>query len=206
MHIYALAILVGLAAIASPALAADQEVLLDVSVNKHAIGKIGAFVLRDGALLSRRQELTDLGIHVPLAAAGGPDDLIALSALPGLAVAFDFAAQTVDLTAIDQSLLPSVLRSDAAGFTKGPVESGTGAAFDYDIIGTSAGTRRTGTGAFDFRAFSPWGVASSGALAYAGGGPAGPGSTSAIRLDSTYSLSDPDTLRHYKLGDLSMAD
>ena len=52
------------------------------------------------------------------------------------------------------------------------------------------------------RLFSPWGVASTGFLAYAGRNPAGSAAqTPAIRLDSTYVYSDFTNQRRYRLGD-----
>ena len=53
----------------------------------------------------------------------------------------------------------------------------------------------------DLRAFSPRGIASSGWLAFGGATSSGSGRNTAIRLDSTYSFADVNTLRRYSLGD-----
>ncbi|HEY1759442.1 MAG TPA: fimbria/pilus outer membrane usher protein [Bryobacteraceae bacterium] len=50
-------------------------------------------------------------------------------------------------------------------------------------------------------AFSPWGTTSSGWLAFAGANVSGSGANRAIRLDSTYTYSDVNTLRRYSVGD-----
>jgi outer membrane usher protein len=183
------------------ALAADETLLLDVVVNGYPIGKIGEFVLRDGALFSRPSELIDLGFRIPDNAATTPDGLVALSSLPGLVAHLDQATQTLNVVAGTERLLPALLKIGAAS-GGGPVESGTGVTLDYDITGQSAAGLTSGAGLFDLRAFSPWGVLSSGELAYAGAGPSGPGGYSAIRLDSTYVYSDVASLRRYSLGDI----
>ncbi|WP_244137171.1 fimbria/pilus outer membrane usher protein [Burkholderia pyrrocinia] len=180
--------------------AAGQTLLLEVQINGHSTDKIGEFTLRDGALLARRGELHDLGFRVPDAIASGPDGLISLSDLPGLTWRLVQTSQTLYVTAANDRLLPALLQPEGNS-GGGTVESGTGATLNYDITGTGTGRQNVANGLFDLRAFSRWGVVSSGLLAYAGGGPGGPGTESAIRLDSTYTLSDPDTLRRYRLGD-----
>jgi len=184
-----------------PAGASDQTLLLDVQVNGYSIGKIGTFTLRDGALLSERAELRDLGFQVPAGLAAGPDKLIALADLKGLSWRLDLPNQKLYVTATNDRLLPALLRVGATPGVRTPVESGTGATINYDLNGTSIAGQTIGTGSFDMRAFSPFGIASTGVLAYAGGGPGGTGTNSAIRLDSLYTYSDPDTLRRYRVGD-----
>jgi outer membrane usher protein len=182
------------------AAAADQTLLLEVHVNGYSTGKIGEFTLRAGALLSRRAELADLGFRVPDTLAAGADALIALSDLPGLKWRLDQAKGVLFVTAANRLLAPTVLQVGhrAAG---GAVESGTGATLNYDVADQYVGGLNTGSGQFDLRVFSPWGVASTDALAFAGGGPGGPGANTAIRLTSVYTYSDPDGLLRYRLGD-----
>jgi outer membrane usher protein len=181
--------------------AADQPLLLAVQVNGYDTGKVGQFTLRDGVLLSQRSELTDLGFKVPDSVADPPDGLIALSALSGLSWHLDLATESVAVTAANDRLLPTLLQAGGKSGGGGPIESGTGATLNYDISGTSNAGQKVESGLFDLRAFSPWGVLSSDVLTYAGGGPNGPGTNTAIRLDSTYTYSDPDSLRRYRLGD-----
>jgi outer membrane usher protein len=181
--------------------AADQTLLLEVVINGYATGKIGEFMLRDGALFARRTELADVGLRVPDVAPVNQEGLIPLSALPGVTSRLDQATQTLIITAGIDRLLPAVLPAGATIGTSRQIESGTGATLNYDIVGTSIGRQNSANGLFDLRAFSPWGVISSGALAYAGASPSGPGGYSAIRLDSTYVYSDPNSMRRYRLGD-----
>jgi outer membrane usher protein len=181
--------------------AADQTLQLDVQINGYPVGKIGEFVLRDGALLARRDELTDVGIRVPDSVAAGADGLIAISDLSGLSWRIDQDTQTLHVVARDDSLLPALLKVGGMGRGDAAIESGTGATLDYDITQSSAAGRPSTSALFEARAFSPWGVVSSSALGYVGMSPRGPDTNAAIRLDSTYTYSDPVALRRYRLGD-----
>ncbi|MGI4880195.1 MAG: fimbria/pilus outer membrane usher protein, partial [Janthinobacterium lividum] len=178
--------------------AAEQVLLLDVRLNGRAIGKIGEFTLVDGKLFLQRSEVRELGLKLPDRVAAGPDDRIALATLPGVTYRLDLASQTIALTAANDRIIPMVLLPGEAGPSQvGRVESGTGATFDYDMTATSQGGHLSAAGLLDMRVFSPWGVASTGVLANIGGR----GSTVLTRLDTTYTLSDPATLRRIRLGD-----
>jgi outer membrane usher protein len=189
---------------------ADETLLLEVVVNGYPTGKIGEFVQRDGVLYATRANLRDLGFRVPEATAETRDKLVKLGDIPDFAARLDAPTQTLHVTAGARRLLPELL--EAAGTTPGSggtVESGIGATLNYDVTASStdplalgsAGTPGVGSGLFDFRAFSPWGVLSNGLLAYVGTNPTGYGGYSAIRLDSTYVYSDPDDLMRYRAGD-----
>jgi outer membrane usher protein len=209
--IAALAVLFGAALRPGSAATADQTLLLAVIVNDYPTGKIGEFVLHDGALFARREELRDLGFRVPEAVAVTAQNLVALSKIPGLTARLDQATQTLYVNAGVERLLPALLEAGAVGKGGHTIESGIGTTLDYDIIGTSVGNqqlrgflpfgRQTGSGMFDLRGFSPWGLVSSGILAYAGANPTNSEAYAAIRLDSTYVYSDPETLRRYRVGD-----
>ncbi len=181
--------------------ATDQVLQLEVHLNGYTTGKIGAFTLRGGALLATPAELNELGFKLPPGVAPGPDGLVALSALVGDTFRLDLPKQAVFVTASDSGLVPATIAAGAPVRKSIPVQSGTGGTLNYDVGSTIANGQTVTVGAFDLRAFSPWGVLSSTALGYAGGGPNGPGSTSTVRLDSGYAFSNPDTLRRYRLGD-----
>ena len=191
--------------------AADQPLLLDVQINGHSIGKIGEFTMRGTELMAKRSELRDLGFQVPTllnssssaSPTAEPGGLIGLSDLPGVTWSVDERTQELRVTATDSSLLPTLLQVDGREkpTDRRVIESGTGVTLNYDIVGTSAGGHTGASGALDMRAFSPWGVMSSGWLAYAGATPSSSGKNTAIRLDSTYEFADVNTLRRYGLGD-----
>ena len=65
-------------------LAADETLLLEVTINGTSTGKIGEFTLRDGALFARPAELADVGLRVPKSVPQTQDGLIALSLLEGV--------------------------------------------------------------------------------------------------------------------------
>ena len=193
------------------ATAADQTLLLEVQVNGHSIGKVGEFTLRDRRMMAQPDELRDLGFKVPdslitgdpASRSSGALTLIALSDLPGLAWRVDQETQTIYVTTSDDHLLPALLLLDeSARSTSGPlIESGKGMTINYDIAGTFNGGRIGGSGSMDMRAFSPLGVIGSGWFANTNSTSGGSGSQSVIRLDSTYSFADVNSLRRYSLGD-----
>jgi len=187
----------------SPAESNDETLYLDVQVNGRSIGKIGEFTLRHGALWARPDELRDLGFRAPLSRASRTGGLIALSDLPGFSWTLDVRNQVLQVTAADSALLPTVLQPIGSGALEGrrAIESGTGMTLNYDTVGTFSGGQKGGSGSFETRAFSPWGILSSEWLAYAGATPGPTGSNSAIRLDSAYTFADVNTLRRYSLGD-----
>ncbi len=176
---------------------------LEVVINGHATGKIAQFVERNGGLLVSRADLADIGLRVPAHASTAEDGLIALASLPGVAVRLDTATQTLYLTAGAQALQPQVLHAvGAAAPADVPLQSGVGATLNYDVSGGTTDGHGYGNGLFDLRVFSPFGVASTQALAYAGQGPSGfSGQDTFIRLDSAYVYSDFANQRRYGVGD-----
>jgi outer membrane usher protein len=126
-----------------------------------------------------------------------------LSDLPGLTYVLDQRNQQLHVIISDSGLLPTVLtpvgreRND----DRRVIESGMGMTANYDIVDTVAGGQTGATGALDLRAFSPLGVVSSGWLAYAGANSSGPRTNTAIRLDSSFTFADVNSLRRYSVGD-----
>jgi len=182
---------------------ADQTLLLDVQINGHSIGKIGEFTLRDGTLMARRDELNDLGFRVPASHGSKSESLIVLSTLPGLSWRLDQTTQTVYVKVPNEHLLPTVLLLDESESPAGRrvIESGTGVTLNYDVVGTFAANHNGSTGLLELVAFSPRGVASSGLLVRAGAVSSGTGTSTTIRLDSTYQFADANTLHRYSVGD-----
>lgn len=199
---HAITALTGLAFVApSLTTAAEALLALEMVVNGHATGKIGEFVLRDDALFARRDELQSLGFRVPKTASAGADGLVALSALPQLAWHLNQSTQVLEVTAANSLLEPTLLQAGMNPENAASLGSGTGVMLDYTINDTYVTNQNIGSGLFDLRAFSPWGVLGSGVLGFAGAGPGGPGSNSVVRLDTVYTYSDIDSLDRYRLGD-----
>lgn len=184
------------------AAAADAPLLLDVLINGRAIGKIGEFLVRDGVMLARRDELESLGLVMPVPATtpSPSNDLVQLTDVPGLTSRLDGATQTIFITATNERLAPTLLGRSDDFEDAGVIESGTGATLDYDVFGTSAGHRTFADGLVDLRVFSPHGVASTAMIVRAGARRGGEASR-AIRLDTTYTVSDVARLRRVRFGD-----
>lgn len=191
------------AASMDPPRSTDSILLLEVIVNGHSTGQIGEFILRDGLLYVRPKELQDLGFRVPDRRMIGADGLIALNDLPGFIWKIDAAKQQLLITATDDILTPTVLQSDQMHEREHPpqIESGTGLTLNYDTVGTFASGQEGGSGSFDFRSFTPWGIISSDWLTYAGSQLNGSVSGPVVRLDSAYTFGDVKSLRRYSVGD-----
>jgi len=181
----------------------DETLYLDVEINDRSIGKVGEFIFRRGRLFARPDELRDLGLKVPMSRASATGGLVNLSDLPGVLWALDEKDQVVRLTVGDSALVPNLLqpmgRETAGG--RRVIESGTGFTLNYDTVGTFSGGQKSGSGTIETRAFSPLGIVSSEWLGYAGASPGPAGSNTAIRLDSSYTYADVNTLRRYSVGD-----
>lgn len=188
---------------AAPDPNADQKLLLEVWINGHSTGKIGEFTMRRGKLMARPDELHDLGFRVPDAFVSRPGVLVSLSDLYGLTFTIDEKNQILNVAASDSALEPTLLQPQGTENAASPrvIESGSGMTLNYDVAGTFAGGQAGGSGSVDLRAFSPWGVASSGWLGFAGSATSGRGTATAVRLDSAYTFADVNSLLRYTLGD-----
>ena len=179
----------------------NETLQLAVVVNDRPMGMIGEFMIRDGRLFARRDELLSLGLRIPPSV---HDDrgLIALDEAAGFAARVDQATQTIYITADGDWLAPTVLGEEAPP-TDYTVEGSLGATLNYDLIAKTVDGHAFANGALDFRAFSPLGVLSSGMLFYANSDSSRAGDGfKATRLDTSYVYSDPVALRRYRAGDL----
>jgi outer membrane usher protein len=189
-----------LSGVPARASSADQTLLLDVVINGNETGRTGQFTMRDSVLLATPEELAAIGLKVPEGTYKTKEGLVALRDLTGVTTRIDEAAQRLFIEAGRDALAPNML---GAGINAGTikVESGIGATLNYDLTGTSVAGAGSGAGAFDFRMFSPYGVASTTAIAFAGASPTGPDTNEVIRLDSSYVHSDADDLMRFTAGD-----
>jgi outer membrane usher protein len=172
-----------------------------VEVNGHSIDKIGEFTLRSGKLMARPDELIGLGLKVD--GHRKSDNLIPLSELPGLSWNIDSSDQVLRITVNDNERLPTRLGPDLSGRPRDHrvVESGTGVTLNYDVVGNFADSGNGVSAGLDTRAFSPFGIASSGWLAYGGATHSPSANSDFIRLDSAYSYADVNTMLRYTAGD-----
>jgi outer membrane usher protein len=185
---------------AGTAAAEDMPLALEVVVNGVPTEMIAEFVLRDGALMASRGELHALGLAIPRAF---PADqiLIPLSALPGVSFRLDAPAQMLFLQAAATSFEAKVISAAAAG-PRVITRASTGLTLDYDANAQNTDGKTSASGAADLRFFSPVGVLSTTALAFAGSAPTVSGTSAVIRLDTTYAYSDFERDQRYRAGDL----
>ena len=195
---------------AAPARSEDipgRNLHLDVLLDGQAIGLIGAFRQNQrGEILAVRKELEELGVRVP--ARFEVEDEVALGAIPGLSFSYDEAAQRIDIKLPPGGRLPKTYDAQPASApAPSPDRSSTGAVLNYTLFGTSEDKHLrnfwrypTLSAAVDARLFSPVGVFSQTGIlsdqSLVGGG------TEALRLETTWTYSDPGSLVTYRAGDL----
>jgi outer membrane usher protein len=196
-HLGAAAALAALLA-AATASAAERSLALEVIMNGRSTGRVGEFIDRDGVLYARPSELRDLGFAVPQDMAAGTEP-IPLSALPNVQAEVNEAQQTLVVVAGDAAQEPTKLGSRTSIPLAPLSTSGYGAVLNYDILGTFTGPQTTGAALLDFRAFSPYGVLQSTGLANLD---PNDGQKNLVRLDTTYTFSEPDDLRQWLAGDV----
>ncbi len=183
---------------AGAASAAERTLALEVVMNGRATGRVGEFIDRDGALYAWPSELRELGFALPRGVAAGAEP-IPLSCLPNVRAQVNEARQTLIVQAIDAALQPTEL-GGGASVPQAPLSpSGYGALLNYDLLGAFTGRRNSGGALLDFRGFSPYGVVQSTEL-----GDTAPavGQKSFVRLDTTYTYTEPDELRRWRAGDV----
>ncbi|WP_187640188.1 fimbria/pilus outer membrane usher protein [Bosea sp. F3-2] len=186
----------------------SRDLRLDVLLDGQSIGLIGAFRQNTrGEISARRDELEELGIKVPEAVTRDRD--VALLAIPGVTFRYDEAAQRIDIRLPPDGRLPKIYDAQPASGTPlpKPDRSATGAVLNYTLFGNSEDRQfrsfwryPTLSATLDGRVFSPIGVFSqTGILSdqtLVGG------STEALRLETSWTYSDPDTLLTYRAGDM----
>ncbi len=176
---------------------------LDVKINGFALKLIGAFTqYADGHIESTRSELSDLGIAVP--GSGAPEQSISLAAIQGLTYNYDQASQSIDIKLPNQAQIAKDIKGQPARDLP-KAQTGTGlvvnytayAAADYKQAGNLMGIDG-GNLSLDARAYSKWGTLRQSGII----GTTTFSDFTALRLDSTWTYSDQDNMRTYRLGDI----
>lgn len=183
-----------------------RDLQLDVSLAGQAIGLIGTFRQSEtGALSARRKELEELGIRVP--EHFRPEDDVPLAAIPGLNHRYDEAGQSIDLQAPDalrmRKIYDATPQPDATPATG---RATTGAVLNYTLLANSSGAQFNEVWRYpslsanlDGRVFSRFGVLSqSGIVANRS---LALDKADILRLDTTWSYSNPGTMLTYRAGD-----
>jgi outer membrane usher protein len=182
---------------AMPVAAADRALYLDVTVNGQSQQLIGGFVERDGTLYATAQELQAVGVRPPEGVDPSADGLLPLSAVPGLQYDYDESAQAVRIDLPEAGRQPVEIGARDTRISQ--AESDYGLLLNYDLIGTRGDNSTYGSGVVEGRVFGPLGVLDTSFLGNIGAG--GVQDDGVIRLDTTWTWSDPGALRRYRLGD-----
>ena len=184
--------------------AADARPLqLEVYVNDTDARLIGTFTqLADRRIAATRGELTELGIAVP--GAGAADEIVAVDDLKGVRYRYDEPAQKIFFQLGDAARVRRTYDARAATESVGAPRSDWGAVMNYALFGSSmkaldhTGFVFSGANAsLDSRVFGPYGTFSQTGIV---------GTTlfkaaDALRLDSTWTYSDIETMTSYRAGD-----
>jgi outer membrane usher protein len=182
----------------------DQvQLQLDVLINGHPLNLIAAFVqMPDGKLASTRSELTELGVAV--SGDGAPDEIILLDALPGVSYVYDDSMQSIELELPSTMRLARRLQAGGEGeFIE--AQSGTGLVVNYTGYGAANYDIPNGIETFngasltlDARGFSKLGtIRQTGII-----GTTTFSDFTVLRLDTTLSHSDQNSMLSYRLGDI----
>jgi outer membrane usher protein len=182
---------------AAPALAQDRALFLDVTINGQKQDLIGGFVERDGTLYATPEELQAVGVRPPEGGLTG-DGLVPLAGISGLHYDYDEPGQALTITLPESARQPIVIGARDKRVTQ--ADSDYGVLLNYDLLGTRSDDSTSGSGLFEGRVFGPLGVLDSSFIGSLGDDGIRNGQR-LIRLDSTWTYSDPDALRRYRLGD-----
>jgi outer membrane usher protein len=190
----------------SSAAAAEEprQLQLEVSINDTPTHLIGAFTqLADRRIAARRTELTEMGIKAP--GSGSGDDLIVLDDMSDVEYRYDEPTQAIFFKLGDDRRIAKSFDARGSSEQIAATRTDYGGVLNYALFGSS--TKSVGTSAFTFsganasldgRLFGPSGTLSQSAIV----GATTTKTFDALRLDTTWSYSDPQSLLTYRAGDI----
>jgi outer membrane usher protein len=187
---------------------ASDQLQLEVFINDVPTKLIGSFVALDGQrLTARRAELKEVGVNP---GDGVATDIIPLDEIAGLSYRYDVPGQRLYIIVPDTVRSIRVYEVVPSPDVSPVVQAGYGAVLNYNLFAASTGKVSPSSFAFngvsaslDARAFSPFGTLSQTAIIRSSGAFQGDTTDSggALRLDTTFTYSDPQTLTTYRAGD-----
>jgi outer membrane usher protein len=184
---------------------AEESLQLEVYINEVPTQLIGAFVMLDDKhIASRQHELEDMGLNPK--GRGEPDKLVTLDDLAGLSYRYDESTQRIYITAPDNMRISKEYDVSNRTPMDLPIQSSYGAVLNYDLFSSATGGGQQqkqwlafsgASGTFDARFFTPYGTLSQSLILQNSQTDA----FAALRLNSTYTYSDSETMRTYRAGD-----
>src|SRR6185312_248111 len=191
-----------------------RDLYLETFVNDAATGLIGHFVERgDGRLATEPKELREIGL-LPQTAAIAADGLVDLDRLSGVTYRLDAPAQAIHFTAAESGRVPRVFdaqkmrQREPDEHVAPAAKSANGAVLNYLLFGATESDSANAFGfgprqnslsaALDGRLFGELGVLSQSGIVQT----APDAEYRSVRLDTTWSYADPQSLMTYRSGDL----
>ena len=182
----------------------SRHLQLEVYINDAPAQLIGSFTqLADKRMTARRAELAEVGLKAP--GSGSGDETIVIDELAGVSYRYDEPSQKIYFKIDDSQRV--VKNFDARGTANAiaPAQTHYGSVLNYTLFAASANPFDASSFAFsganatlDGRAFGPYGTLSQSAIV----GTTTTQDFSALRLDTTWAYSNPQTLLTYRAGDL----
>jgi outer membrane usher protein len=201
----ALALAFALGSATKRAVAAEDStsLQLEVFINDNPTNLIGSFTLLDGRRIAARQaELNELGLNPP--GHKSPDDLVTLDDIGSLSYRYDAEEQRIYITASDELRLRKSYDASGRGDSPAAARVDYGGVLNYTLLATSGAQAPSGflnfngtSAALDGRLFAPFGTFNQSAIVLA----SETSPLTGLRLDTTFTHSDPQTLMTYRAGD-----
>src|SRR5712691_848912 len=176
---------------------------LEVYVNDAPTQLIGAFVqLADRRIAATRSELAEVGLKVP--GSGSAGSLVVIDDVPDITYRYDEPAQKIFFRLADEQRLRRTYDVRGNSDAIVPARTDYGSVLNYTLFASAARSPDSSAVAFsganaslDARMFGPLGTLSQSAIL---------GSTTtqgvdALRLDTAWTYSNPETLMTYRAGD-----
>lgn len=176
--------------------AASRNLMLEVFINGDDTGKIASFFDQDGGLFVKISELRSLGLDPPQS--DDPDALIDVATLVIIPPSIDERAQTIALNVpLDRLAVQNIEEGNGAAPPLFPSSAPPfGVLVNYDVTATQYAGSLDVYGFTSMRLFGRFGtIQNDVSLAHAR-------SLRAVRLNTTYSYSDPRRARTFSVGDI----
>lgn len=181
---------------AAAAAANDDTHLYEVYVNGRTTNLQAEFAEHDKKLYATISDLHDLGLRTD-GLHPGADGRVALGEISGLTYVIDERHQVLRLTLGDRRRIAHKIARDMGTQTAPLTRPDFGAVLNYQFDGTEVYGRAETETALDGRISTPWGVGATSWLVNTGL----PIKTF-TRLDTNYTVEEPDTLRRWEVGDI----
>jgi outer membrane usher protein len=188
----------------APAAEDSRQLQLEVYINNAPTRFIGSFIqMPDRRIAARRAELAQVGVKVPVLGSG--DELVVIDNLPDVAYRYEEPTQRIFFNLNDEQRITQTYDLRGSSDEVVPARADYGSVLNYTLFaassksfGSSAVTFSGANVSLDGRLFSPYGTLSQSSIL---------GSTTtrgfdALRLDTTWTYSNPKTLLTYRAGDL----